>query len=171
MSEILDLLVFLIPVYMSNASPVVLGGGRPLDFGMKFSDGKRILGKGKTIQGFAGGVLAGTCAGGIVALYYPLPFFSGPAEQFIAGFILAFGAMAGDSIGSFIKRRIGKDSGSPFIVDTFFFLLVSLVFVFPFANEQLYSILNIGFLLVLTVIMHPLTNMMANRAGLKKVPW
>lgn len=168
---ILELLIFLIPIYVANASPVVLGGGTPLDFGRNFIDGRRILGKGKTIRGFAGGVLAGFLAGALVAFAYPLPFFAGTEQQLAAAFLLALGTMCGDSIGSFIKRRIGIGSGEPFMPDTFIFLAVSLVFVYPFALPVLYDAYNLLFFLILTMILHPLTNALANRAGLKSVPW
>jgi CDP-2,3-bis-(O-geranylgeranyl)-sn-glycerol synthase len=167
----LDLLVFLIPVYIANSSPVVLGGGAPLDFGIVLSDGRRIFGRGKTIRGFAGGVLAGTLAGGLVALFYQLPYFSGPGAQFMAAFLLSVGTLTGDAFGSFLKRRLGIESGSQFMPDTFIFLVVSLIFVFPLADASLFALPNLAFFLILTVILHPLTNIIANRLGLKKVPW
>src|SRR5262245_36929528 len=103
MSQLLELLLFLVPTYIANSSPVVLGGGMPLDRGRTYSDGKRVLGDGKTIRGFIGGTLAGAVAGGIVAILYPLPFFETQALQFIAAFVMAFGTLAGDALGSFIK--------------------------------------------------------------------
>lgn len=171
MDQILDLLVFLIPVYVANAVPVVLGGGAPLDSGITLRDGERLLGSGKTLRGFVAGVLGGTVAGGIVAVLYTLPFFASPQQQFAASFMLALGTMCGDALGSFIKRRAHVGSGKPFVLDTFFFLLVALAFVFPFAGNRLYDPLNLLFMLGLTLILHPLTNAIANRAGLKKVPW
>ena len=160
----LDLLVFLIPVYVANSSPVVLGGGAPLDLGMRIN-GKRILGKGKTIRGFAGGVLAGTLAGIIVALFYPLGFFAGMEQQMIGAFMLALGTLTGDSMGSFLKRRMGMESGSPFFPDTFIFLMVALAFVYPFVHN-LYELSNLAFFFGLTIILHPSTNFLANKAGL-----
>ncbi|MFN7991890.1 MAG: CDP-2,3-bis-(O-geranylgeranyl)-sn-glycerol synthase [Candidatus Micrarchaeia archaeon] len=168
---VLDLLLFLVPTYIANSSPVVLGGGKPLDFGLTMPDGNRILGDGKTIRGFIGGVLAGTVAGGLVAMVYPLPFFAGAGSQYLAAFVLSFGTLSGDAIGSFIKRRSGVGSGRPFFLDTIMFLVVSLLLVFPFALPELYQPLNIAFCTILTLILHPLTNMLANRAGLKNVPW
>jgi CDP-2,3-bis-(O-geranylgeranyl)-sn-glycerol synthase len=171
MSQLLDLLLFLVPIYIANSSPVVLGGGMPIDFGLKFSDGRRLLGEGKTMRGFIGGVLAGTFFGGIVALLYPLAFFSSAQTQFIAGFVLAFGTLAGDALGSFVKRRFGVDSGRPFVLDTIMFLAVALVLVYPLASRSLYDPVNLVFFAILTMVLHPLTNMLANKAGLKKVPW
>jgi CDP-2,3-bis-(O-geranylgeranyl)-sn-glycerol synthase len=171
MATLLDLLLFLIPIYIANSSPVVLGGGTPLDFGIVLPDGKPLFGKGKTIRGFVAGTLAGTLAGAILAIAYQSPFFPDSTVQFFAAFVLSFGTMAGDALGSFIKRRMGIESGKPFVLDTIMFLLVSLVLVFPLAKNGLYEPLNVLFFVVLTLILHPLTNMLANRAGLKNVPW
>ncbi len=172
MPQLLDLLLFLVPIYVANSSPVVLGGGMPLDMGAKLSDGNRLFGDGKTVRGFVAGTLAGTVAGGAVALAYPLPFFASPSVQFAGAFVLAFGTLAGDALGSFIKRRAGVGWGRPFILDTIMFLIVSLVLVYPLVvASELYQPLNVAFFVVLTLILHPLTNMLANRAGLKNVPW
>ncbi len=167
----LNLLVFLVPAYVANSSPVVLGGGTPLDFNIMLADGRRIFGSGKTIRGFVGGVLAGTLAGILVALAYQLPFFPDQSTQFIGAFLLSLGTMVGDAMGSFMKRRFGMESGKQFMPDTFIFLLVSLIFVFPVADMSLFEPFNVAFFLVLTIILHPLTNVLANRIGLKKVPW
>lgn len=168
---LLDLLLFLIPIYIANSSPVVLGGGMPLDFGSKLKDGGRVFGDGKTIRGFVGGMLAGTVAGGIVAIYYQLPFFVNPQTQFFAAFVLALGTLCGDALGSFIKRRVGVESGKPFLLDTIMFLILALIFVIPFAKVDLYTYINIVFVFVLTLIIHPVTNILANKIGLKNVPW
>ncbi len=169
--DIVNLLIFLIPTYIANSSPVVLGGGKPLDLGKKFSDGQRMLGDGKTIRGFVGGTLAGTVAGGIVAIVYHLPFFSNPQTQFITGFLLAFGTLFGDAAGSFIKRRSKTAPGRPFILDSISFLFFALLFAYPLTIGTLYALPNLIFFLILTVIIHPLTNLLANKAGLKNVPW
>ncbi len=171
MVQLIDLLLFLVPIYVANSSPVVLGGGKPLDFGLTMKDGKRVFGDGKTIRGFLGGTLAGTVAGGVVAYYYRLPFFPDIQTQFIAAFILAFGTLLGDAIGSFVKRRFGVESGKPFVLDTIVFLIVALVLVAPISLLVLFEPINLLFFAVLTMILHPLTNMLANKAGLKNVPW
>lgn len=171
MAQLLDLLLFLIPIYVANSSPVILGGGTPLDLGKTLSDGRRILGEGKTIRGFAGGILAGTLAGGLAALICQSPFYPTMEAQFVAAFVMSFGTLSGDALGSFIKRRMGVDSGRPFLLDTVLFLLVALALVFPLTSISLYDPLNILFFIILTMLLHPLTNMLANKAGLKKVPW
>ena len=171
MSHVLDLLIFLIPLYIANSAPVVLGGGPPLDFGMTLQDKRRLLGKSKTLRGFVAGILAGTVVGGLIASYYVLPFFSSAQEQFIAFFLVGLGAMSGDTIGSFIKRRVGVEPGGPFFLDTFLFVVVSLLFVLPIAKAQLYEPFNVLFFVGLSIVVHRGSNAAANRLGLKKVPW
>jgi len=165
------LILFLIPIYVANATPVVLGGGAPLDFGMKWSDGRRVFGDSKTIRGFFAGIFGGTLAGLIVASFYPLVFFDSVKTQIIGALMLSLGTMVGDAFGSFVKRRADVDSGKPFFLDSIMFIVFALAFVYPYANISLYDPFNILFFLSLTVILHPLTNFIANRAGLKNVPW
>ncbi len=171
MFDVIQILVFILPSYLSNSIPVLLGGGRALDFGAKSSDGKRLLGSSKTVRGFIAGVAAGTLAGAIMVFLYPLPFFASPKEQFMASFMLAFGTMFGDSLGSFIKRRLEIAPGKPFLLDSVLFLVIALLLAYPFTLAGAYSIEMIAFLFGLTLILHPLTNIIANRLGMKKVPW
>jgi len=169
--DILALLLFLLPVYIANSSPVVLGGGIAIDLGEKFFDKKRILGKGKTVRGFIAGVVCGTVAGVIIAMVYPLEFFSTTTLQMIGAFAVSLGTMTGDSLGSFIKRRFDVGSGKPFIIDTALFLAIALIFIYPFAEPVIYSPENLLFMFGITIIMHPAANLVANKMGLKNVPW
>ncbi|MFA6530924.1 MAG: CDP-2,3-bis-(O-geranylgeranyl)-sn-glycerol synthase [Candidatus Micrarchaeia archaeon] len=171
MQDFIQLILFILPAYIANAVPVVLGGGQYLDFGMKFGDGERIFGNGKTIRGFIAGVASGTVAAAILAIYLPLPFFANAQLQFFGGFMLALGTMVGDAIGSSIKRRMKMQPGKQFVLDQLSFLIVALIFVFPFVNPSVYEPVGIVFLFVLTYLMHSGTNLLANKMGLKSVPW
>lgn len=172
--EVIKLVLFILPSYIANAVPVVLGGGKPIDLGRKFSDKRRIFGDGKTIRGFIAGIVAGTLVGGIEAFaVYPSEWaFYPTAILFLAsGFLLSCGTMFGDLVGSFIKRRMGIKRGQPSIIlDQLFFLLFALIFVLPISLHIL-SIEGVIFLLVLTYFLHILGNFIANRLGLKNVPW
>jgi CDP-2,3-bis-(O-geranylgeranyl)-sn-glycerol synthase len=158
MDEIIKLFIFILPAYIANATPVLLGGGAKMDFGRNFKDGKRLLGDGKTWRGFFSGVLAGTLAG----------FFLNSTKL---GFLLAFGALVGDTLGSFIKRRIGIAGGKPsFALDQLMFLFVALAFAYPLLPPFV-DIYGAAFLTVLTYVMHVLANLFAHKMGWKKVPW
>lgn len=171
MDVILSLLLFILPAYFANSVPVLLGGGMPLDLGKKFYDGERVLGNSKTMRGFIAGVSAGIVVAALFAISLRLEFFNSTQNQFIAGAALAFGTMLGDAFGSFIKRRMRIKPGKPFFLDSVLFFIVALVLAYPFTLPAFYTATNIGFLLLLTIIIHPLTNFIANRTGLKKVPW
>ncbi len=170
----ITLILFILPAYFANSAPVIFGGGEPLDFGKKFFDGRRLLGKGKTIRGFLAGVFAGTLIGLLEAFilpYTPFGFFCNPSNYIVLAFFLSTGTMAGDSLGSFIKRRLAIPSGSPsLLLDQLAFLAIALFFAYPRA-QFFYSPLNLLFLFLLTYVMHITFNVLANKLGLKRVPW
>jgi len=171
MPDFLNLILFALPVYVANSAPVLLGGGLRLDFGKDFIDGKPVFGNGKTIRGFVAGVLAGSVTAGILAIIVPLQWFSVPGLQFWGGAAMSLGTMVGDATGSFFKRRLGMESGRPFLPDTILFLAFALAFSIPFVLPSLFTLWNIVFLFGLTLVLHPTANFIANRLGLKKVPW
>jgi len=49
--------LFIVPAYFSNAGMVIVGGGKPLDRGKNWRDGRRILGDHKTVSGLIKGPL------------------------------------------------------------------------------------------------------------------
>jgi CDP-2,3-bis-(O-geranylgeranyl)-sn-glycerol synthase len=50
--ELVKSLLIIFPAYAANGFPPLARGRRPIDFHGKFPDGSRILGEGKTIEGF-----------------------------------------------------------------------------------------------------------------------
>ncbi|MFW9864872.1 MAG: CDP-2,3-bis-(O-geranylgeranyl)-sn-glycerol synthase [Candidatus Thorarchaeota archaeon] len=52
-------LLLITPAYISNASMVITGGGRPIDGGKSLRDGRRILGDHKTVKGLFGPLYIG----------------------------------------------------------------------------------------------------------------
>jgi CDP-2,3-bis-(O-geranylgeranyl)-sn-glycerol synthase len=179
----LQLVLFILPAYFANSIPVLLGGGAAIDGGKRLKDGSRVFGAGKTVRGFFSGVLAGTAIGALEGLALPgtaLDFYAGAggglgiggaAAYALAGFLLGLGAMAGDLLGSFIKRRQGIAQGRPSLaMDQLLFLAVALLFAYPLAAPLL-APEAVLFLFVLTYFVHVGANVLANRLGLKKVPW
>ena len=151
---IADSIWYALPAYIANMIPVIAGGGRPIDLGKNFIDGKRILGDHKTIRGFLSGVVAGTLVGLIQG-------------RIIQGLLLGLGAMIGDSLGSFIKRRIGIESGghAP-VLDQEGFLVVALVLTAPVETIDPFQVLV---LLLITPPLHILMNRLAKALKLKGV--
>ncbi|MFA5106330.1 MAG: CDP-2,3-bis-(O-geranylgeranyl)-sn-glycerol synthase [Candidatus Micrarchaeia archaeon] len=171
----LMLLLYILPAYFANAAPVLLGSGTPIDLKRKLWDGKRAFGDGKTIRGFVSGVLAGTFIGGLCGIFlptsayylYPVPYF-----YYVAGLVLSFGTMLGDLLGSFFKRRLGMKRGHPsFLLDQLFFLVFALLFAYPLSPAFVFEPVNLVFLFAFTYVIHVASNYIANRLGLKKVPW
>jgi CDP-2,3-bis-(O-geranylgeranyl)-sn-glycerol synthase len=175
--DLLELILFILPAYIANAAPVIFGGRGPvIDFGKNFLDGKRILGDGKTFSGFFSGLACGAAAGYAIAFslnQFYLPQY-GVCEKTVIGIALAFGALAGDLGGSFIKRRLGFERGAQSIfLDQWVFLAVALalaVYAYP-ALAQEVGLSGLGFLLVATFVLHKATNAAAFWLKLKKVPW
>ena len=168
-------ILFILPSYFANATPVVLGGGASIDGGRKFLDGQRVFGDGKTVRGFFSGVFAGVVAGaleGILLSGTQWDLYFGSMEAYVAvGLLLGLGTMIGDLLGSFIKRRQGVARGKPSVVmDQLMFLAVALLFSYPVASHLL-SLEPVVFLFVLTYFVHSGANIIANRLGLKNVPW
>lgn len=169
----------LLPSYTPNNFAVVFGGGKPIDLGKNFIDGKRIFGDGKTVRGF----IAGICGGLLIAhiqlivegfagikLYSSLEYSS----FFSLIFCLAFGALIGDLAGSFIKRRAGLKRGASFpILDQLGFLTMAFILAYTLSPAflKLFTLQIILTGIVITPLLHLLTNYIAYKLGLKEVPW
>ncbi len=163
MELIIKALIFIFPVYSTNAIPVITGGGCPIDFGKKFFDGKPIFGKNKTLRGFFSGLAVGTAVGILESVFFPeYPVFF--------GFLLSLGALLGDLTGAFLKRRVGLAPGDLLpVVDQVDFILGAIVFSLPL---QILSSLELAIaVLVITPPIHLLTNFVAYKLGLKNNPW
>ncbi|WP_010479275.1 CDP-2,3-bis-(O-geranylgeranyl)-sn-glycerol synthase [Thermococcus zilligii] len=168
LSSLLWAFWYILPAYFANASPVVLGGGGPMDGGKTWRDGRRIFGDGKTWRGFFGGVATGTLIGAIQ--YFITPGFYGSFKTaLLLAFLLSFGALIGDLVGSFIKRRLDLPRGYPAIgLDQLGFLISALAFAYPVKTISSGQMLA---LLILTPFIHWSANYFAYRMGWKSVPW
>ncbi|MDD3160066.1 MAG: CDP-2,3-bis-(O-geranylgeranyl)-sn-glycerol synthase [Candidatus ainarchaeum sp.] len=158
---------YVIPMYIANSSPVIIHGKTPIDFGKNFK-GKRILGNGKSIVGAIAGIFCGTIAGLVFSLIFPSIFIVIPNYLFFA-FILSIGAISGDIIKSFFKRRMGIESGKEWIIaDQLDFVVgaIALSLIIRIPEWQI-----IVCLLIFTLIIHRLTNYLAFNLKLKNVPW
>lgn len=168
---ILQALWFIFPAYVANASPVVIRGQKALDFKRKW--GKyRILGGGKTFEGTIGGIAFGVLTG--VLQIYLLGLLElqkiGLIEHSIPLIIaLSTGAIIGDVIGAFIKRRLGIARGEPaLLLDQLDFLILSLLFA-SFVVELAIELIIV--LVIITPILHLATNIFAYLTNMKSRPW
>ena len=171
-AELVRALWFILPAYIANASPPLLRGRHPIDFKKKLKKA-RILGDGKTIEGAIGGIVFG-CLCGLIQMYFFSDFqsFFGltlipPTYSVI--FLLSSGAVVGDIAGSFLKRRFRIDRRRPApLLDQLDFLVGALVFV---SIVYKLSSVNILILVIITPILHWLTNLFAYYSRIKDVPW
>lgn len=148
-----EALWFVLPAYFANASPVIFGGGAPIDGGRTWRDGRPIFGSNKTIRGFTAGILIGTLVG--VLQGRPL-----------SGFLLALGAMIGDLAGSFLKRRLDLKPGQQApILDQLGFLLFALMFTLPVERPSAEVVVVA---VLVTPLAHVVSNAVAVMLGLKR---
>ena len=182
----LAVLWVILPSYIANAfATLPRGRGPPMDFGRTWCDGRRILGPSKTWSGF---LFAGFAAMPFCLLEAWLILLAPPNLKLVPvlapsvaaavplAAILTFGAMAGDALGSFVKRRLGRESGArTLLLDQLPFVLVPIaiglvvypgLFVSVFVRWE-----AVIWLLVYTLGLHAAFNWVGFKAGLKKVPW
>lgn len=136
---------FILPGVFANMTPVLVKNrfhslATPVDGGKRWR-GKPILGSHKTWRGFIFGTLAGVLVGAVQGwLYVEYSFFQeiaiidfSQSPGWLFGLLLGFGALFGDSVKSFFKRRVGVQPGKMFFpwdqVDAYF---GGLIFTFPF---------------------------------------
>lgn len=133
-----------------------------MDFGKSLPDGKRILGDNKTVRGFLSGLIVGAIVG---ALEYTL--FS--KNLLPIALLASLGALSGDLVGAFLKRRLKIKPGGAFPgVDQLDFVLGALLFVSPF-HEIGWGAIAIT--MFVTPPIHFLTNVAAYFLGLKSNYW
>ena len=176
LDNVVHALVFIFPAYFANGMPVIFGGGRPIDGGRSFLDGKPLLGSHKTVRGFFAGLTIGTLVG-LVEYALLEPFHSSPflstipfSPSFLLGFVLSLGALVGDLMDSFIKRRLDIPPGSPLpVVDQLDFVGGALLF--SLMMGELPSPLIILIIVIITPPIHLLTNFLAYLLGVKKEWW
>jgi len=170
--KVIDLFIFILPAYVANATPIVLktGSSPPIDMRLKWGDKRRILGKGKTVLGFILGVAVGTLVGALIASVKL--FYASFETQVMAAFLMSLGAMTGDSLGSFMKRRLNFPRDKPFyMVDQLSFIIVALLFGYIIGSVPSFvDTAGIVLIIIITIILHVGTNYLAYKLGLKRVP-
>lgn len=167
---ILQAFWFIAPAYAANGFPPLMRGKTPIDRKKTFR-GHRLLGDGKTLEGFLGGVIFGVFIGSIQIFGQSyLPQEWGLAEMtFPIVFLLSIGTMAGDLAGSFIKRRLGMKRGdSAMFMDQLGFLIAAFIFAAPF---YILPLKEIAVLVILTPIIHWLANILGYWIHVKRNPW
>ena len=174
--EAVRLLLFILPAYVANAAPVLLGGYFPIDGGRRAWDGRPFFGSSKTWLGLAGGLAAG-CLCAVLQAHLltgtKWDLWAGQSLWYVSsGIALSFGALMGDLLGSFVKRRMGAKAGHPsWLMDQLPFLFVALLMVVPLGIYFPFAPFSLLFLILVTLFMHRGANALAHAGGIKRVPW
>ncbi|MFA5357793.1 MAG: CDP-2,3-bis-(O-geranylgeranyl)-sn-glycerol synthase [archaeon] len=167
---ILMITAYAVPMYFANATPLLFfkyHSKIPIDFGKKIGK-ERIFGKGKTWLGTEIGIIFGFTAGIIFAIVFSETLLLIPNYFSLAG-LLAVGAVTGDLAKSFLKRRIGIESGEMWLfADQLDFVAGG--FILSLA-ARIPEIGIVTVIVVATVFIHILTNFAAFKMKIKKVPW
>ncbi|MFA6593939.1 MAG: CDP-2,3-bis-(O-geranylgeranyl)-sn-glycerol synthase [Candidatus Buchananbacteria bacterium] len=171
----------LLPAYLANMAPPIFGRlgllkplAKPIDGGRKWR-GEYIFGSGKTWRGVVAAVVFGILVAGLQAWLFTYPAFEGislvdyPTVWPVFGFLAGLGAILGDLAKSFFKRRVGIASGGAWpVFDQLDF--IAGFFLFTWGLSAL-SWQVVAAACLLTLVLHPLTNVIAYLLKLKKVWW
>jgi CDP-2,3-bis-(O-geranylgeranyl)-sn-glycerol synthase len=165
--SIILLLLYLIPLYVSNSIPVIIHGKTPLDLNTKLF-GKPLFGKGKTVIGTLAGLTAGTLSGAVITIFFPYSIAL-VTDYFGLAMFLSIGAILGDLVKSFFKRRFGIKSGEKWeLADQWDFILGGIIISAFFRLPELWLV---TILLIATFFIHKAANFLAYSIKIKEVPW
>lgn len=177
---IFQALYFALPLYLANMAPVIMKWlpflDAPIDGGATYK-GQRVLGKGKTWRGLVFAVIFALVAIAVQKyLYVSNVFFQelslfdyGRSDVWLLGILLGLGAIGGDALKSFFKRRRGIKSGGawpPF--DQLDFIIGGLLLGSIVYWPGLEAVLIIA---IISPFLHWLTNFISFKLGIKDVPW
>ncbi|NYT07160.1 MAG: CDP-2,3-bis-(O-geranylgeranyl)-sn-glycerol synthase [Methanomicrobiales archaeon] len=174
--SLVSALWIMLPAYLPNSAAAVLGGGRPIDGGWKYRDGKRIFGDGKTWRGLVLGIGAGIFIGSVqIGVRDVFGLLVLPELTFPVVVILAVGALLGDLVKSFFKRRIGKERGAEWLIaDQYDFVVGAFVLLLILEYGWVMATvtpLMVVWIIIMTPLLHRVVNIIGYLAGVKDVPW
>jgi CDP-2,3-bis-(O-geranylgeranyl)-sn-glycerol synthase len=177
---IIKALYFALPAFFANMSPVIFGKlrlfeslNRPIDGGVIFA-GQRLFGQNKTWRGLLSGITVGLITAGVQKILYDNGFATSISvfdydHWLIFGILAGSGAILGDLIKSFFKRRIGIKPGAVWpVFDQLDFIAGFFIFTYGihYPGWEIVAIVAIS-----TLILHPLSNIIGYKLGWKKVWW
>lgn len=172
MNDVITAILLFMPAGISNMSPVIANKlpfinkwNTPLDFGLKWR-GERILGDNKRWRGIVFGAILGSVTAIIVAELDSSVYIT--VSPIYAGTILGIGALTGDAVESFFKRRFGHKPGeSWFPFDQTDYIVGGLIAIYPF--QQL-SIWTISIIFIAYFGLHIAAAFVGFKLGLKDKP-
>ncbi len=174
--SLISALWIMLPAYLPNSVAAVLGGGKAIDGGRVFSDGRRIFGDGKTWRGLFSGIIAGIMIGVIQILVRDAAgLLVLPELTFPVVILLAAGALLGDLVKSFFKRRLNKERGAEWtLADQYDFVLGAFVMLLLFQYAWVVTTITpliLLWIVLITPLLHRVVNIIGYLTGVKDVPW
>jgi len=175
----------MLPAYIPNPLAAVFGGGKPIDGGRMMGDGRRILGDGKTYRGLLVGIFCGLLIGllqiillsnGFSIFGITLPAFGISIVSSVTVILaMSCGSLFGDMFMSFFKRRLGLKRGAPLpVIDQLDFVFGAWLFAYllsPVWFTATFTLWIIVTVLVITPMLHLVTNIIGYFIGVKNEPW
>ena len=167
----------MLPAYFANMAPVIVKKINFLTYPMDFNltlGGKPLLGENKTFRGLFFGILFSTAISFVQSLLYVNAAFESISfmdysNWALIGFLMGFGALVGDMVKSFFKRRIGIKAGDRFIpFDQTDFVFGAIISIMPIFDVTLKIFVTC---LLLSFILHIIVNHTAFFLGIRKERW
>jgi len=167
--DLLNVFYFFLPAYIANMAPVL---AKKLNLPLDLPINKNKLGQNKTYRGLVSGYLAS-----LLFIYTQKEFLFlqsnlinyNQENIFILSFLMTLGALGGDALKSFFKREKGIKSGKPwFPFDQIDLILGAIACTLPFYNLPAKETLIV---LILTPLLHFLTNFISYKLKIKDVWW
>jgi len=168
---VLQSLYFFLPAYFANMAPtfakkagILKFSEKPIDFGKQFRN-QPLFGSHKTWRGIFSGIAAGILITFLQRFFWQFSFFQKISffnyqeiNVFLLGFLLSFGALLGDLISSFFKRRKNIMPGKSWMpFDQISFVFGSFLIVNIFSDFRI-PILAWSLILILSFFLHIIGN-------------
>ena len=179
MQFVLMCLYLALPGAVANMMPVFVSRvpflNIPVDLGYVWR-GKRLFGSHKTYRGFFFGVFGAMAAAYVQSILFQYPLFRAISfvdfsqiSFLLFGFLIGFGALFGDLVKSFFKRRAGIEPGkSWFPWDQLDLLFGALLFV---SFIKVPSLAMILFYLISVPLLHIFFNHLGYWLKIKETKW
>jgi CDP-2,3-bis-(O-geranylgeranyl)-sn-glycerol synthase len=182
LTYILACLYFFLPAYFTNMTPPLARKAnlfnfldKEIDFGKKFS-GQSILGSHKSWRGVILGIVVGLLVALAQGFLYRFPAIQrislldyGQINIFLFGFLISAGAVFGDLLFAFIKRRLKMPPGARFIpFDQTNYVIGSAIFLTAIFKIE---IMVWTTLFILTFLLHIIVNRIGYYLKLNRAKW
>ncbi|MEI6288772.1 MAG: CDP-2,3-bis-(O-geranylgeranyl)-sn-glycerol synthase [bacterium] len=178
---IIQSVYLVLPAYFANMAPVIFDKlkllkflAHPIDGGAQWR-GDFVFGKNKTWRGIVSAVIMAVMVTGLQAVLMNQEYFRAislidyQSLWLVFGILAGLGAILGDLLKSFFKRRFKIASGSSWLIfDQLDFIAGFFIFTYFLFLPPFRIVVTV---FVLTLVLHPLTNLLAYLLKIKKVWW